>query len=143
MEIHRLLATITEQDLNDLARHHLPKEIAVEDLEICIAPEGVRVRGVYHVFAPVTFDSLWELGVAAGKPVARLASFKTMGIPVNVLKSLVLNVLADVAKKETWLTVNGDSIELDIDGLLHSEGLTAKSNLKSICCEAGKVVVEV
>src|SRR5436305_1336390 len=100
MEIKRLELLLTDQDLNDLAREHLPKDSPVEDLEISIVSEGVSVKGVFQVFVPVSFEVLWELGIEQGKPVARLVKFRTMGMPVNVLKSLVMSKIAEAAKKE-------------------------------------------
>ena len=82
MEIHRLHLALTEQDLNDLIRHHLLDDVPVEDLEIRIGPDGVRVKGVYQLFVPVSFEALWEPGVDQGRPTARLSTFKTMGMPL-------------------------------------------------------------
>ncbi len=142
MDIQQLKVFLTEQDLNDLAREHIPPEVAVEDLEIHILPEGVRVKGMYQVFVPVSFEVLWELAVDAGAVTARLAKFRTMGMPTNVLKSLIMNLIADAAKEETWLQVQGDVVRADIDGMLKKHGLNAQTRLKQIRCEAGRVVVE-
>src|SRR6267378_2836271 len=113
MEIHRLELTLTEQDL--------------EDLEIRITPSGVRVTGAYQLFVPVSFEAVWELGVDQGRPTARLSTFKTMGMPANVLKSLIMNIVADAARKERWLEVHGDAVRVDLDGLLKKKGLNAQT----------------
>src|SRR5580700_771228 len=132
MEIHRLHLTLTEQDLNDLARKHMPGDIGIEEFEIAIKPEGVRIKGVYPVFVPVSFEALWELGVLHGKATAKLTNFRTMGMPGNVLKSLIMNVVADAAKKERWLEVQGDWVLADVDGLLKENGLSSRTHLTSI-----------
>jgi hypothetical protein len=142
MEVHRLHLTVTEQDLNDLAREHLADETGIEDLEIAVKPEGVRVKGVYPIFVPVTFEALWELSVHKGRAMARLASFRTLGMPTGVLKSLVMNLVADAAKKEPWLEVQGDFVLADLDGFLKKQGLNAQTHLAAIRCEAGMVVIE-
>jgi hypothetical protein len=142
MEIERLKVVLTEQDLNDLAAKHLPKDLGIEDLEIKIEPEGVRVKGVYQLFMPVSFELLWEPGVEFGKATARLAKFKTLGVPANVFKSLIMNVIADVAKKHEWLRVDGDVVRVDGEGLLKKEGLTAQVRLRVLRCQAGRLVVE-
>ncbi|HYV35373.1 MAG TPA: hypothetical protein VE988_06700 [Gemmataceae bacterium] len=142
MDIQRLLVVLTEQDLNDLAAKHLPKDLGVESLEISIEPEGVRVKGSYQMFMPVSFEILWELGVDGGIATARLANFRTLGMPANVLKSLIMNVIADAGKKHSWLQVVGDVVRVDGDGLLKKEGLTARANLRALRCQAGKLVVE-
>jgi hypothetical protein len=142
MEIHRLQLTLTEQDLNDLARKHLAADVALEELDIRISPEGVRVKGVYPVFVPVSFEALWEIGVDEGRATARLANFRTMGMPGNVFKSLIMNVVADAAKKEHWLEVQGETVRANIDGLLKQHGLNAQTRLTSIRCQAGTLLVE-
>jgi hypothetical protein len=142
MEIQRLQVAVTEQDLHDLAQKHLPKEVAVEDLEIRLQPEGLRIKGVYHVFMPVSFEALWELGVSQGKPTARLANFRTLGMPANVLKSLIMNVIADAAKKEKWLLVEGDTVRVDVDKMLKEHGLDLATRLTAIRCQAGCLTVE-
>jgi hypothetical protein len=142
MEIHRLHLTLTEQDLNDLAKEHVPEEVGIEELDIAIKAEGVRVKGVYPVFMPVSFEALWELGVHKGRASAKLINFRTMGMPVNVLKSLIMNLVADAAKKERWLEVQGDFVLADVDALLKDNGLTAQTRLLSIRCEPGSVIVE-
>jgi len=142
MEIHRLHLTLTEQDLNDLAREHLLDDVPVEDLQFRIKADGIRVTGVYQVFMPVSFEALWQLGVDQGRPTARLSSFKTMGMPANVLKSLIMNVIADAAKKEHWLDVQGDLVRLDLDLLLKKKGLQAQTRLTAIRCQANMILIE-
>ena len=142
MEIHRLRLTLTEQDFNDLAREHLSEEIGIEDLDIRIIPEGVRVKGVYPVFVPVSFEAVWEIGVLMGRATAKLINFRTMGMPGNVLRSLIMNVIADAAKRESWLEVQGDFVLADLDALLKESGLAAQTRLTSIVCQAGSLTVE-
>src|SRR6266542_1007036 len=47
MDILALRATISEQDLNDLAKRHLPSNLPVEELRFEVIPEGLRIRGEY------------------------------------------------------------------------------------------------
>ena len=142
MEIERLRVIITEKDLNDLARKHLPKETAVEDLQISVVPEGVWFKGAYQMFMPVSFEMLWLPGVEAGRAIASLERFSTMGMPANMLRSLIMSVIADAVEKESWLSVENDVVQADIDALLHKRGFDAKTRLTSIHCEEGRVVVE-
>jgi hypothetical protein len=142
MEIHRLILTLTEQDLSDLARKHVAEDAGIEELEIRITPEGVRVKGVYPVFMPVSFEAVWELGVHKGRASAKLINFRTMGMPVNVLKSLIMNLVADAAKRERWLEVQGDYVLADLDALLKENGLPSQTRLTSIRCGTGSLIVE-
>ena len=109
---------------------------------IAIQPEGLLVKGVYPAFVPVSFQALWELGVDHGKATAKLINFRTMGMPGNVLKSLIMNVIADAAKKEEWLKVQGDVVQTDVDALLQKQGLTILTRLTAIRCQAGHLTVE-
>jgi hypothetical protein len=142
MEIHRLTVSLSEKSLNDLARENFPDEVAIEDLEIRILPEGVHVKGAYQMFVPVTFEAMWQLGIDVGRVTAKLVSFRTMGMPANVLKSLIMNVIADAARKEPWLQVLGETIRADVDGLLKKNGLVGRTNLTAIRCEKGVMIVE-
>jgi hypothetical protein len=142
MEIQRLQVLVTEQDLQDLARQHLPPEAAVEDLKIHIEPDGVHVKGVYQMFVPVSFEALWALGVDRGNPTAKLSKFRTMGMPANVLKSLIMNVIADAAKKVEWLHVAGDTAHVEINELIKGFGLNLQTHLTAIRCQTGSLVVD-
>ncbi len=142
MEIHALRATVTEQDLNDLAAVLVPKDVGVEDLHIQITPQGVVVKGEYPLLVTVSFETLWELGVRDGKVTARLARFKTLGMPMAVLKSVVMGVIASKARTEPWLEVEKDTILMDATRLLADEGLKARLNLKSVRCDSGVITIE-
>jgi hypothetical protein len=143
MEIHALRAIITEKDLNELAARHLPDDQPVEDITIRIAADGVRLTGVYPLFVNVRFETHWQLGVRGnGRITATLASFKAMGIPGNVFKSAILKFIADAAKGESWLSVEQDTIVVDVDGMLLKNGLNARTNIGNITCHEGAVVVE-
>src|SRR5262245_48453451 len=100
MEILALQATISEQSLNDLAARHLPKDIPVEELRFAVTEAGLVVRGEYPLLVTVSFETVWELSVRDGKILARLAGFRTLGMPMGVLKSLVMGVIASTAKQE-------------------------------------------
>jgi hypothetical protein len=142
MEIHSLKASLTEQDLNDLARKYFPDDLGVEELRVAITAEGVLIKGEYPMLVTVAFETLWELSAAEGRLVARLARFRTLGMPMTVLKSLVMNLIASAAKKESWLGVEGDLVRVDAERLLTLEGLQARFNLTSVSCQAGVVVIE-
>ena len=142
MEIEQLRLIVSEQDLSLLARKHLLKNASVEDLEIHILPEGVRIKGVYSMIVPVSFEVLWKPAIESGKATARLESFRAMGMPANVLKSLIMNVIEDAVEKEPWLQVKDDVIQADVDGLLRKRGFDARTHLQSIQCEVGNLIIE-
>jgi hypothetical protein len=142
MEIHQLKMSISEQDLTDLARRHLPPDQPIENLTFRVAPEGIYVQGVYPLFVDVSFLSHWELAVEHGKLRARLAAFQAMGLPGDNLKSAVLNLLADAARTESWVRVDQDSVHVDLEGLLEHQGVKARTYLSQIVCQAGQLTLE-
>jgi hypothetical protein len=142
MEIHSLKVVITEQDLNDLVQKHWPEDQPVENVQVRVGPEGVTVKGVYPLFINVSFETMWALGVEAGRISARLSGLRAMGIPGNVFKSAILKLIADAARKEPWVQVDKEQVWLDVDGLLRKEGVTARTNLTGIICQAGQIMVE-
>jgi hypothetical protein len=142
MEIHVLRASISEKDLNELAARHIPEDQPIEDITIRVAPDGVYLRGVYPLFVNVKFETHWKLGIREGKVTATLASFKAMGIPGSVFKSAILKFIAEAAKGEGWLSVEQDAIIVDVDGMLLKNCLSAHTNLTTITCQDGALVVE-
>ena len=110
MELHALRLSLTEQDLNDLLRKYLPKDVEVEDLRVKLSTQGIHVTGIYPFFIPVHFETIWEVGVETGHATARLASFKAMGVPGNIFKSAVVKIVEDIAKQK-MPDLNAASVE--------------------------------
>jgi hypothetical protein len=142
MEIVALKATLSEQTLNEVVARHLPADAPVEDLRLAITPEGIVVKGEYPLLVTVAFETLWEPSVADGKLVVRLARLRTLGMPMTVLRSVVMTALAAAARTEAWIQVDKDHIRIDVDGALAKEGLRARVNLKSVTCQPGVLVIE-
>lgn len=142
MEINLLRLTISEQDLNDLARRHLPADHPVEDMKIQVVPEGVHIKGEYPLFINVSFETRWELGIQGGKLTARLANFRALGIPGNIFKSAILKLMADAAQEQDWLALEQDTIHVNVEGLLLKSGLSARTNFSTVTCQAGHIILE-
>jgi len=135
MEIQALTLTLTEQDLNDLAAHHLPEDMPVEELRIRLSPDGLHLSGEYPLFLRVSFETRWELGVRDGLVTARLAHFKTLGLPVPILKGMLLGILREALAKKEWFQLdNDDGVVLNVDRWLQEEGVTLRTNLTGIQC---------
>jgi hypothetical protein len=142
MEILALRATISEQVLNELVARYLPADSPVEEVRIAVTPEGVIVKGEYPLLVTVSFETLWELSVVEGKVVARLARLRTLGMPMMVLRSVVMGAIASAARSEDWLQVEKDTVRMDLDRALTNEGLRSRTNLTAVRCEAGQLVIE-
>ena len=142
MEIHSLHVLLTEQDLNDLAKQHMLKDIPVEEMRLRLSPEGVHVSGIYPFFINVRFETIWHLSADQGKAVAQLTKFRAMGVPGNIFKSAIMKMVEDLAKKESWIKVAGDQLIADPDQALAKYAVTAKTHLKSIIVQTGLMVIE-
>src|SRR5713101_8203288 len=130
MEIHSLHILLTEQDLNDLAKKHTPKNLPVEDMRLRLSPEGVHLTGVYPFFINVSFETVWHLSAEQGKAVAKLTKFRAMGVPGNIVK------------REPWVHVDGDQLVADLDQACAQYAVAGKTHLKSIIVQRGLLVIE-
>jgi hypothetical protein len=143
MEIESLKLWLSEDDINGVIARNLRDDDSVRDLRVRVLPEGARVSGAYRVaFFNVRFDTLWALSVQGREVAARLADLSVAGAPAGVVRGTLLEMLAANLAREEGARVEGDSIVIDPDALLGRFGLTARTNLHAVRCEAGRVLVE-
>ena len=142
MELHALKLSLTEQDLNDLLRKYLPKDLEIDDLRIKFTDQGIHVTGVYPFFIAVRFETIWEVGVESGHAAARLASFKAMGVPGNIFKSAVVKIVEDVARQENWIRIVGDRFLADLELGCSKYAVLAHLHLKSIVVQPGLLMLD-
>src|ERR1043166_614376 len=142
MELHALKLSLTEQDLNDLLRKYMPKEIEIDDLRVKLSEQGIHVTGIYPFFIPVRFETIWEVGVEAGHATARLASIKAMGVPGNIFKSAVVKIVEDIAKHENWIRIVGDRFLADVELGCSKYAVLAHLHSKTITVKPGALMLE-
>jgi hypothetical protein len=142
LEIQSLRLLVTEQDLNDLTAGRLPLDEEVRQVRFRIAPEGIYVSGVYHMLVKVAFETLWEVEVSRGNLVVRLSGFKALGIPVMLLRSMVMTALSQAVDHLDAVQVEGETVLVDVDRLLEGEGIPVRTNLTAVHCLAGQMVME-
>jgi hypothetical protein len=142
MEIQALRLLITEQDLADLAGKHLILDEPIRDLKFRLTPQGVAVTGVYEMLMNVSFETLWEPGIQAGKLTVRLARFKALGIPLMLFRKMLLEMIRSATPHEDCVWVQNDVVFLDADRLLAREGVTLRTNLTAVSCRMGQLVLE-
>jgi len=142
MEIQALKLLVTEQDLNELVKKHLPDDQPLENVRIRVAPEGVYVTGEYPLLFRVGFETLWELDSQGGKLLARLTGLKAMGLPATVFKSAVMKAIEEAVQKEDWLGFEDDTVVVAVDQLLAEQGIQAKTNLSAVRCQTAALLIE-
>ncbi len=143
MEILALKLWVSEDDLNGAIARNLGSDESVRDLRVRVLPEGVRVSGAYRVaFFNVRFDTLWALSMEGREVAARLADLSVAGAPAGLVRGTLLEMLAGKLGQEEGTRVEGESIRVDPDALLGRFGVAARTNLVTVRCEAGRIVVE-
>ncbi|HJT77794.1 MAG TPA: hypothetical protein VJ739_11385 [Gemmataceae bacterium] len=155
MEIQALRLLLTEHDLHHLAVRGAGPELAVRDLRVGIAAEGVSVSGTYPTsFLDVPFVTLWHLSVRGGRLAARLASVQTGNgagdlaldvfglISPGAVRGTLMNAVARAVQGEDGLCVEGEAILVDFDRLAARSGLPVRTNLTGVRCGPGCLVLE-
>jgi hypothetical protein len=143
LEIQALRLVVTEQDLNRAVARWLPEESRDHRLQIRLAPEGVYVTGEYSLVINVAFETLWAMGISRGRLAARLAGFRALGIPVMLLKTLILEAIGQAVADEDAIEVEDDVLLLDLERWLAKQGLAVRTNLTAVRVRAEDLVIEV
>jgi hypothetical protein len=139
MHIEALRLVASENDLNELMCKFLPPLKKVRGLSIGIVPQGIRIAGTYDAAIAIPFDALWEVLVCEGKLAARLISLKTGFLSVGLVKSYIVGAIAGAAGIVEW---REDMLLVDVDTLLRDAGLSLQTNLSSVRCDYGSLVIE-
>ncbi len=140
MHIEALRLVATESDLNDLALKFLPPREKVRGLRIGIVPQGVRVSGTYQTAIAIPFETLWEVLVCDGKLGARLLTLRTGFLSMGLAKSYVVGAIA--AGADRIVEMREDILLVDIDALCRDRGLPLRTNLSSVRCDYGSLIIE-
>jgi hypothetical protein len=139
MHLETLRLVVTEADLNALAPRFLAQIEKVRDISVAIVPQGIHVRGTYDAALPIPFDALWEVLVWQGNLAARLGRLKTGFLSLGLVRSYVVSAIAGAAR---IIGRHSDMLLLDVDALLAAKGVPLQTNLSSIQCHWGKLVIE-
>ncbi len=143
MEIQSLKLLLTDADLNAMADEFLPEKAPVENVTLSIGAGVVLVGGDYPTrLLNVPFQTTWEPAVLEGKVRMRLAGIRVVGLPGGMLRGLFLNGFRQVAANVPGVSVEEETLVLDVERLLTSRGIPLKTNLKSIRCELGRMTIE-
>jgi hypothetical protein len=143
MEIHTLKMSITEAKINTLLEKFPPSDGTLENLQVRLTPEGVQVLGDYPtMLLKMSFETLWELRATGSVMEARLTAIKVSGLPASLLRGVLLKTIRDLTADEPGISVEDESIRLDLDKHTGSQKLGLRVNLTAVRCEAGSVILE-
>ncbi len=143
MHIETLRLRVSGEELHALLLEHLPQDAGVENLELTLTADGVQMTGKYTgMLLPLSFDTLWVLGVAEGQLRAQLAQVRVAGFPATKLRSVLLAVLAENIAGVAGLQVSDDRIHLDVNALLQDQGIPVRIPLSAVHCQTGWIILE-
>lgn len=142
MEVHSLRLHVTDADLSELAKRHMPDDSPLEEVAFRLTPEGLCVEGAVPLLVTVRFESWWDVAVEGGKIRSRLARLKAMGMPAAVLKSAVMKAIQSATESAYGIVVDGDVVIIDPDFLLARYAVAGRTNLQAVRLSAGFAVVE-
>lgn len=139
MEIVTLRFVVTEDDLNRLLVKFVTASPKIVNLYLRVKPDGLSLAGIYETFLPIPFDTKWSIFVRSGKIAARSSAIKAVGVRLNFLRGYMLRALSS---NSTILEVDGDSLVFDVERFLEEIAVPIKTNLTSVCCQSGQLVIE-
>jgi hypothetical protein len=142
MEIQSLKLLVTEQEVNAMVAREAAAGGTVRDVSVRFTPDGIQVKGKYHMVMPMPFETLWRVGIEGGKIVAQLADVRVVGFPAAMLKGSLMSVIVESLAADGALQAQGDSLRIDLDRLLAQRGFPARTNLTAVRCETGKLFIE-
>lgn len=143
MELVTLKLLVTDADLDILVKRFLPADAPVINLTLTVADGSVVLAGDYPTrLLNIGFTTTWEPSVEGRLIRVRLGRIRVVGIPIVLLRGLFLRGFQKVAKDVPGARVEDDTLFLDLDALLASKGIPLKSNLKTIRCESGRMILE-
>jgi hypothetical protein len=142
MEIQALKLLVSEDTVNRLVAEHTPKDLPVQKFAVSLTPEGVRVQGEYPtVFMKVAFESMWTLAVRGGQLEVSLAEVKVSGFPATMLRGVIFKILKEYIPREPGLTIEGETLRINIEQFLAAKGLPLQVNLRGVVCGLGRLVI--
>jgi hypothetical protein len=143
MEIHTLKLVVSEDGINALLDAFVPEDASVDNLRVRITPEGLHILGDYStVFGKVPFDTLWDMRIVAGCIHARLAALKVSGVPGNLFRTTVLDLIQDLLDRNAGIVLEEETLLIDVETVARSKRLLLRCNLRDVRCEAGRLLLE-
>lgn len=139
MEIQALRLFASEADLNELACRIVPRSDIIHDLRISVVPAGIRISGTYQTVIRIPFETLWQISIDDGKIAARLDRLKAGPLSLGMIKSYLLDA---IASETPALEIRGDTLLFDVDSIVQEKGLRLRTNLTSIRCDYGALIIE-
>ena len=138
MEVQSLRLSVSDADLNHLAHKAFSWPEEIRDLRFAVVPEGLRVVGSYQQYIAIPFQMLWQVSVSEGKVTARIARVSAGFLSLGFIKGYLLKLIAAASS----VVVSADTLVFDVDALLAHSGWPVRTNLTSIRCNYGSLILQ-
>jgi hypothetical protein len=143
MQIQALTLSVTEQELNELVASLPLGKNNIQNLRIQLTSDGIVVLGEYPaLLMKMAFETLWEVKGVGSIVEARLASAKIAGLPIAMLRSVLLKTLRDFLAQEPSVRVVDDAIQVDLSKHAAIQKLRLGIHLTAVQCRPGNLVIE-
>jgi hypothetical protein len=143
MQIQALTLSVTEQELNELVASLPLGKNNIQNLRIQLTSDGIVVLGEYPaLLMKMAFETLWEVKGVGSIVEARLASAKIAGLPIAMLRSVLLKTLRDLLAQEPSVRVVDDAIQVDLSKHAAIQKLRLGIHLTAVQCRPGNLVIE-
>ncbi len=143
MQIQALTLSVTEQELNELVASLPLGKNNIQNLRIQLTSDGIVVLGEYSaLLMKMAFETLWEVKGVGSIVEARLASAKIAGLPIAMLRSVLLKTLRDLLAQEPSVRVVDDAIQVDLSKHAAIQKLRLGIHLTAVQCRPGNLVIE-
>jgi hypothetical protein len=143
MQIQALTLSVTEQELNELVASLPLGKNNIQNLRIQLTSDGIVVSGEYPaLLMKMAFETLWEVKGVGSIVEARLASAKIAGLPIAMLRSVLLKTLRDLLAQEPSVRVVDDAIQVDLSKHAAIQKLRLGIHLTAVQCRPGNLVIE-
>jgi hypothetical protein len=144
MEIQSLKLFLTNADLCNLLLQNLPEQEGIEDLETRFTPQGVVVQARYYAGFGfrVPFETVWQVEPAASALRIQLTKLNVGGMPANLFQGTLLGMIRDAIANHPGLSMENDTLLVDIATLARSAGLELKICFTEVRLSIGTAVIE-
>ena len=143
MDIEVFRIRTADQELTDLARENTPEDIGIQDLDIKVQVDGIAITGKYTgMMMPIQFETFFEPVVSNGIVEARLTSVKVAGFSANNIRKVLLSMISDLMEQQPGLSIDNETIRLDLSALLAGYDLPLRVVPKNVHCQPGFLIID-
>jgi hypothetical protein len=139
-----LRVVLRDAEINEQLPHYVQADLPVRDLQVHFAEDGVHVTGSYRAVLGMgmPFETVWHLIPEDEGVRLRLAQLSAGRLPAGMFRSTLLAFLRGELEKVPGVSVQEDSIKIEVMPVLRERGLPFQARVSQVLCSPGQLVVE-